>query len=140
MTGTIEQEILTLEENLTQAKRQLDIAAFDRIYADDVLFTAVTGEVCGKAGLMTEAARGVAERDAATAQGRKFSTSIDKEDIRVVTHGDTAVASYRFVVRVQAEGIDIHRRYRTTNVWLKRAGQWQVIGGHMASLDPQGMR
>ena len=140
MTGTIEQEILTLEENLTQAKRQLDIAAFDRIYADDVLFTAVTGEVCGKAGLMTEAARGVAERDAATAQGRKFSTSIDKEDIRVVTHGDTAVASYRFVVRVQGEGIDIHRRYRTTNVWLKRAGQWQVIGGHMASLDPQGMR
>jgi len=140
MTGTIEQEILTLEENLTQAKRQLDIAAFDRIYADDVLFTAVTGEVCGKAGLMTEAARGVAERDAATGQGRKFSTSIDKEDIRVVTHGDTAVASYRFVVRVQGEGIDIHRRYRTTNVWLKRAGQWQVIGGHMASLDPQGMR
>jgi len=140
MTGTIEQEILTLEENLTQAKRQLDIAAFDRIYADDVLFTAVTGEVCGKAGLMTEAARGVAERDAATAQGRKFSTSIDKEDIRVVTHGDTAVASYRFVVRVQGEGVDIHRRYRTTNVWLKRAGQWQVIGGHMASLDPQGMR
>ena len=140
MTGTIEQEILTLEENLTQAKRQLDIAAFDRIYAGDVLFTAVTGEVCGKAGLMTEAARGVAERDAATAQGRKFSTSIDKEDIRVVTHSDTAVASYRFVVRVQGEGVDIHRRYRTTNVWLKRAGQWQVIGGHMASLDPQGMR
>ena len=26
MTGTIEQEILTQEENLTQAKRQLDIA------------------------------------------------------------------------------------------------------------------
>lgn len=140
MTGTIEQEILTQEENLTQAKRQLDIAAFDRIYADDVLFTGVTGEVCGKAGLMTEAARGVAERDAAAVQGKKFSAAIDKEDIKVVTHGDTAIASYRFVVRVQGEGIDIHRRYRTTNMWLKRAGQWQVIGGHMASLDAQGAR
>jgi ketosteroid isomerase-like protein len=140
MTGTIEQEILTQEENLTQAKRQLDIAAFDRIYADDLLFTGVTGEVCGKAGLMTEAARGVAERDAAAVHGKKVSASIDKEDIKVVTHGDTAIASYRFVVRVQGEGMDIHRRYRTTNVWLKRAGQWQVIGGHMASLDPQGAR
>lgn len=140
MTGTIEQEILTQEENLTQAKRQLDIAAFDRIYADDVLFTGVTGEVCGKAGLMAEAARGVSEREAAAAQGKKFSASIDKEDIKVVTHGDTGVASYRFVVRLQGEGMDIQRRYRTTNVWLKRAGQWQVIGGHMASLDPQGAR
>ena len=32
MPGTIEQEILTQEENLTQAKRQLDVNAFDRIY------------------------------------------------------------------------------------------------------------
>ena len=140
MSGTIEQEILTQEENLTQAKRQLDIAALDRIYADDVLFTGVTGEVCGKASLMSEATRGVAERDNAVAQGKKFSTSIDKEDIKVATHGDTAVASYRFVVRFQGEDLNIHRRYRTTNVWLKREGQWQVIGGHMASLDPQGAR
>ena len=140
MPGTIEQEILTQEENLTQAKRQLDISAFDRIYADDVMFTGVTGDVCGKAGLMTEAARGVTERDNAAAQGKKFVASLDKEDIKVVTHGDTAVTSYRFVVRIQGEGVDIHHRYRTTNVWLKRENQWQIIAGHMASLDPQGAR
>ena len=140
MPGNIEQEILTQEENLTQAKRQLDISALDRIYADDVMFTSVTGEVCGKVGLMTEAARGVTERDNAAAQGKKFVTSFDKEDIKVVTHGDTAVMSYRFVVRIQGEGMDINRRYRTTNVWLKRESQWQVIAGHMASLDPQGAR
>jgi ketosteroid isomerase-like protein len=140
MPGTIEQEILTQEESLTQAKRQLDISAFDRIYADDVMFTGVTGEVCGKVGLMTEAARGVTERDDAAAQGKKFVTSLDNEDIKVVTHGDTAITSYRFVVRVQGEGLDIHHRYRTTNVWLKREGQWQIIAGHSASLDPQGAR
>jgi ketosteroid isomerase-like protein len=140
MSGNIEQEILTQEENLTQAKRQLDISALDRIFADDVLFTSVTGEVCGKAGLLTEAARGISERDAAAAQGKTFVTSLDKEDIKVVTHADTAVTSYRFVVRIQGEGMDVHRRYRTTNVWLKRAGHWQIIGGHMASLDPQGAR
>jgi ketosteroid isomerase-like protein len=140
MPGTIEQEILTQEESLTQAKRQLDISALDRIYADDVMFTGVTGEVSGKVGLMTEAARGVTERDNAAAQGKKFVASLDKEDIKVVTHGDTAVTAYRFVVRIQGEGVDIHRRYRTTNVWLKRESQWQIIAGHMASLDPQGAR
>ena len=140
MPGAIEQEILTQEENLTQAKRQLDTNAFDRIYADDVMFTGVTGEVSGKAALMTEAARGITERDNAAAQGKKFVTSLDNEDIKVVTHGDTAASSYRFVVRIQGEGVDVHRRYRTTNVWLKRGNQWQIIAGQMASLDPQGAR
>jgi hypothetical protein len=42
MPGTFEQEILTQEETLTQAKRQLDISAFDRIYADEVMMTGVT--------------------------------------------------------------------------------------------------
>jgi hypothetical protein len=40
-------------------------------------------DVCGKAGLMTEAARGVTERDNAAAQGKKFVTSLDNEDIKV---------------------------------------------------------
>jgi ketosteroid isomerase-like protein len=140
MPGTIESEILMQEENLTQAMRQMDINAFDRIFADDVMFTGVTGEVSGKVGLMTEVARGISERDAATAQGKKLVMSFDKEDIKVVTHGDTVVSSCRFSHRVQGEGIDIQRRYRTTTVWLKCGDRWQIIAGHTASLDPQGAR
>jgi ketosteroid isomerase-like protein len=140
MHGTVEQEILTQEENLTQAKRKLDIAALDRLYADDVMFTGVTGEVCGKAGLMSEARQGIIQRDTAAAQVKKVTASFDKEDFKVVTHGDTAVASYRFVIQIQGEGMDIHRRYRSTDVWLKRENTWQVIAGHMTSLDPQGAR
>ena len=120
MHGTIEQEILMQEENLTQAKRNLDIATLDRLYADDVLFTGVTGEVCGKAAMMSEARQGIMQRDTAVAQGKTIVASIDKEDMKVVTHGDTAVASYRFTVKIQGEGIDVNRRYRTTDVWLKR--------------------
>jgi ketosteroid isomerase-like protein len=140
MPGTIEQEILTQEENLTQAQRKLDLAAFDRIFADDVMFTGVTGEVCGKAALATEWRQGIAQRDNAIAQGKKASVSFDKEDIKIVTHGDTGVASYRFIIRIQSEGVDIHRRYRRTMVWLKQSNVWQIIAGHMASLDPQGSR
>ena len=140
MTGATEQEILMQEENLTQAMRKLDISAFDRLVADDVMFTGVTGEVGGKAGMMTELARGIAERDSAAAQGKKLVLSFDKEDYKIVTHGDTAVTSHRFMQRIQGEGMDIHRRYRTTTVWLKRGDQWQIVAGHTASLDPQGTR
>jgi ketosteroid isomerase-like protein len=140
MSGTIEQEILTQEENLTQAQRQLDVSALDRIFADDVIFIGVTGEVCGKAGLMSEVRQGIAQRDAATAQGKNAPISFDKEDIKVVTHGDTAIASYRFIIRHPIEGMDRLRRYRRTNVWLKQSNYWQIIGGHLTSLAPQGAR
>ncbi len=140
MLGTIAQEILAQEESLTQATRKLDIKAFDCIYADDVMFTGVTGEVAGKMGVLTEVERAMKEREAAAAQGKKLVVSLDKEDIKVVTHGDTAVTSYRFVVRIETEGGDVHHRCRTTNVWLKRANQWQIIAGHNASLDPPGER
>jgi ketosteroid isomerase-like protein len=101
MTGTIEQEILTQEQNLTQAQRELDIAALDRIFADDVLFTGVTGELCGKAAMLSEWRQGIAQRDAAIAQGTKATVSFDSEDMKVVTHGDTAVSGYRYLIRIQ---------------------------------------
>jgi hypothetical protein len=34
------------------------------------------------------------------------------------------------VVRIQADGIDVNRCYRTTNVWMKRQGCWQIVAAH----------
>ena len=110
MTGTFEQEILTQEEQLTLATRQLDLEALDRIYADDIMFTGVTGATCDKASLMDEARRGLAQRKGAS-ESKHFVASFDKEDIRVVAHGDTAVTSYRFIVTIQNNGQETRRRF-----------------------------
>ena len=134
MAGTTEQEILTQEDRLTQATRQLDLEALDRIYADDILFTGVTGSTCTKANLMDEARRGLAERQAA-ADTKHFVASYDKSDIKVVVHGDTAVTSWRFVITIENNGHQTTRAFRTTNVWIKRQPEWQVIAGHAASLE-----
>jgi ketosteroid isomerase-like protein len=135
MNKHLEQEILTQEENLTQATRNLDIQALERIYADDILMTGVTGQVCSKATMIEEARQGIAQREAASAAGKKFVSSYDKEDIKLVSHGDVAISSYRFIVKIKGEGIDVNRRYRTTNVWMKCQAGWQVIAAHTASLD-----
>ena len=56
----------------------------------------------------------------------------------MATYGDTAVANYRFVVKVKADNLDIHRKYRTTNVWARRQGGWQIVAVHMSLiLDPK---
>jgi ketosteroid isomerase-like protein len=135
MNKNPEHEILTQEENLTQATRNPDIQALDSIYAEDILMTGVTGEVCSKATMIEEARQGIAQREAAIAAGKSFVSSYDKEDIRIVSHGDVAISSYRFIVKIKGEGIDVNRRYRTTNVWMKRQARWQVIAAHTASLE-----
>ena len=133
MSTTLMQEILREEERLSDAKRTLDLDALNRIYADELLMTGVLGEpTCTKAAVIDEARRGVAQRDSAVASGQAFETSCNNEDVTVATHGDTAIANYRFVVKFTGPNVDVHRRYRTTNVWIKRDGRWQIIAAHTA--------
>jgi uncharacterized protein (TIGR02246 family) len=139
MTMTTEQQIFHNEEQLADAKRTLDLDAFDRIYADDLLMTGVLGDpTCSKAAIIDEAKRGVAQRKEAAASGRHFQVSGDNEDMKVTTHGDTAIANYRFVVKIKGPTMDVQRRYRTTNVWVRRDGRWQIVAAHTAFvLDPK---
>ena len=139
MTTTMMQEILRQEEQLADAKRTLDLDALNRIYADELLMTGVLGEpTCTKAAIIDEAKSGIAQRESAVASGQAFETSCNNEDMTVTTHGDTAIANYRFVVKFTGPNVDVHRRYRTTNVWIKRDGRWQIIAAHTAFvLDPK---
>jgi ketosteroid isomerase-like protein len=97
MASTMEQEIVQQEDRLAAAKRELDLGAIERIYADDLLLTGVMGEpTCSKAAVVGEVKRGIAERERALASGRHIEMSSENEDIKVVRHGDTAIANCRF--------------------------------------------
>jgi ketosteroid isomerase-like protein len=136
---TTSDEILKQEAQLADARRTLDLAAIDRIYADDLLLTGVLGEpTCSKSAVMDEIRRGMAQREAAKTGGATFETSTETEDTKVVALGDTAIVNYRFVVTVKGPKLDFNRRYRTTNVWAKRDGRWQIVVAHTAFvLDSQ---
>jgi ketosteroid isomerase-like protein len=139
MVLTSDQEIVEQEEQLADAKRALDLGAIDRIYADDLLLTGVMGEpTCSKAAVIDEVKRGIAERESARASGGPVVMSAKNEDMQVVRHGDTAIANYRFVVTIKGPAVDVSRRYRATNVWMKEDGTWQIIAAHMSFvLDPK---
>jgi ketosteroid isomerase-like protein len=141
MPMTIEQEIREQEEQLADAKRALDLDALDRLYADDLLMSGVMGEpTCSKTAIIDEVKRGITERQGAKAAGQPLEMSAGNEDMKVAAHGDTAIANYRFVVKIKGPNLDLHRRYRTTNVWMKRDGRWQIVAAHMALvLDPKQM-
>jgi ketosteroid isomerase-like protein len=139
MSEKREQEILNHEAELLRAKQTLDLEALRRIYADDLMLTGVLGEpTCSKSAVIEEVQRGIKERASAIASGKSFQVSAENEDLKVATCGDTAVAAYRFVVKVKGENVDTHRRYRTTNVWARRQDGWQIVAAHTSLvLDPK---
>jgi ketosteroid isomerase-like protein len=130
-----DREVLEQEQQLTEATRSVDLDALGRIYADDIIFTGVTGAICDKSAIMDEARRGRAARDQAAANpGTPAVVDYQKDELHVARHGDTAVATFRFGITISADGKEIIRRYRTTNVWVKRSGGWSVIAAHTAAL------
>jgi ketosteroid isomerase-like protein len=132
MHDALDREVLAQEDQLTEATRTLNIGALDRLYADDIMFTGVTGAICAKSSLMDEARRGATERQKPAPA--PAVVSYDKDDVRGVRHGDTAVTSYRFGITVRQDSGETVHRYRTTNVWMKRDGRWQVVAAHTAAL------
>lgn len=135
MNRYIDSELITLEDRLADATRSVNIDELNALYANDIIFTGVTGAVCDKTSLMDEATRGLAERLAARATPDAASVvSYEKDDLRGVRHDDTAVCSYRFGVTIRANGQEVTRKYRTTNVWMKRGESWQVVAAHTAML------
>ena len=129
-----DREVIDLEERLTKATQTVDINALDALYAPDIMFTSVTGGICDKHVIMAEARRGAAERAAASTAATAAVVGYDKDDLRIVRHGDTAVCSFRFAIRIRAEGNEVTRQYRTTNVWMRRTGAWQVVAAHTATM------
>ena len=91
---------------------------------------------CAKPAIMDEIRRGIAQRDSASSSGKQVVTSYDKEDLNVAVHGDVGISTYRCVFTAKSESIDVRRRHRTTNVWMKRQGRWQIVAAHTAfALD-----
>jgi len=123
--NSLEKEITSLEEQLTQSESRLDVAALERVYADDIMVTAPIGICVDKPMVMDEVRRAAAQ----AVIGR-----YDKNDLRVRGFGDTAVSSYRMTAWATVKGTEIKRALCITNVWMKRSGDWQIVARHTASL------
>ena len=121
----VEEEIVRLEEELSQTEYRLDVDALNRVYADDIIVTAPIGFCVDKPAVMAEV-RAAAEK--------AIVSRYDKTDLTVRAFGDTAVSSYRMAAEATFEGHPIKRRLCVTNTWMKRRGHWQIVARHTASL------
>jgi len=122
-TRAAEQDIIKLEQTVTDAQFKKDRAALERLLADDYLYTHSNGSVLNKA-------QEIAESMSSDVQwtDSKFA------DLKVRIFGDVAVLTGRQTIRGAAKGYVPGPR-RITYIFVKRNGRWQHVGGQ-STLEP----
>jgi len=112
----VEREIQKLEERRFQAMVHVDIAALDRILADDLSYTHSGGKVDTKATFL-----------AALRSGELKYESIRTEDIKARVYGNSAVVTGRGEIKVKSGNQELSFPIRFTDVYVKRAGRWVMV-------------
>jgi len=122
-TSAVEQEIIKLEQTVTNAQFKKDRAALERLLADDYLYTHSNGSVLNKT-------QEIAESMSSDVQwtDSKFA------DLKVRMFGDVAVLTGRQTIQGTAKGYVPGPR-RITDIFVKRSGRWQWARGQ-ATLEP----
>jgi ketosteroid isomerase-like protein len=119
----VEQELKELEEEIGHAWATRDAASYDRILADDYIWTDYDGIVWTKAQDLED-----------LRSGQVVNTSYFEDDWQVRVYGDAAVVTGRTTVKETWKGKDTSGQYRYTDTWVKRGGRWQLLASHTSKI------
>jgi ketosteroid isomerase-like protein len=109
-----------LKDFLAGASRN-DLAAHERFWADDLIYTGSVARRLGK----TEILREVRAEGAPKAGDE--NTIYTAEDIRIQQYGTVAIVAFRLVgTTTKGEKTEI-ANYLNSGTFLKRDGKWQVV-------------
>ena len=109
--GQVEQ----LEQDLIQAFRANDVASLNRIMADDFVFTDPLGASITKDRWLEDLASGAFAFE-----------SIEIEGIRVRMAGDAALVTGLVTLNARSRAGGYNGRFGVVDVYMKRAGRWQL--------------
>lgn len=121
-------ELAAMEAELRAAQLSADVAALDRLIADDLLFTGPDGALATKADDL-----------AAYRDGVMRVTAHEPEALHVRGVGpDVAVVALRARMAGSYAGTPFAGVARYTRVWARDAGRWRIVAGHVSvtPLDP----
>ncbi|MDX1376863.1 MAG: nuclear transport factor 2 family protein [Burkholderiales bacterium] len=113
---SIEQEILALEEKRCAAMAANDVAALEKLFHDELIYTHSSAVVDTRASYL-ETLR----------SGHTRYHSIERSDEKVRLCGDTALVTGRAVIDVTVKGEKKHLDTRFLDVWTKTPKGWKFI-------------
>ena len=117
-------ELVALEKETAHAKALNNSSFFLRVYNDDYLGTAPTGEILDRPKL-------VASIQNSTTNYSSFIAT----DIKVRIYGPTAVVTCTWSTRGVQNGHSFSRQFRVIHVYMNnRVGGWKVVAGQETQI------
>jgi ketosteroid isomerase-like protein len=117
------QEVLQAEREWVEAHRRLDVAALERLMADEYKHIRADGAVVGK------------EADLASYQtGVRYWDFAESDEYDIQLHGQTAVLIGRWRARGENAGERFDYAARFISVYVKRDGRWQMVAAQSTPL------
>lgn len=121
-------ELTRLLHQFLESASRNDLAAHQRFWADDLIYTSSSGRRLGKADIIREV----------TAEGPPKpgdeSTVFSAEDIRIQQYDTTAIVAFRLVGITSKGDKKETAEYLNSGTFLKRGGQWQVVNWQATRL------
>jgi uncharacterized protein (TIGR02246 family) len=122
-SGEDEKALLQLERDWAEASVKKDMAALDKILADN--FQANYEDFKGNKKQIL----------AVMKSGREKVESNINSELKAFVFGDTAIVNGIATVKASAEGKDTSGRWRYTDVFAKRDGGWQCVTGYSTKVQ-----
>ena len=117
------QELFNLESETARALQWNSATFFRRVYSEDFIGIAGTGEVMNKQRYL----------DAVQSSSIKYSSFI-ATDIRVRIYQETAVVSCLWSAHGTISGRSVSRQYRVTHIYVNGTRGWQAVSSQETLL------
>ncbi|HEY4678459.1 MAG TPA: nuclear transport factor 2 family protein [Candidatus Angelobacter sp.] len=122
--GQIKDELIHIEHEIGRANLQCDYHYFEKIEAEEFIFTDASGNVSNKRQDLA------GEKDC-----HKSDATYDIDDTDVRLYPTSAVVTGRVTItRKDKEGKVVKRQSRFTDVFVWRDATWQLVAGHSSRI------
>jgi ketosteroid isomerase-like protein len=122
-----EREVRQAIEKYKTALLKRDIAALEKIWADDYVFVNASGEVLTKEQRLANIKSGATALDSIS----------EDENMTVRVYQNSAVTTSRVTIKGQYSGQPVSGQYRSTVVWVKGPAGWQLVSNQLTALPPK---
>lgn len=119
-----EKEVKDAIERYKAALLRRDVAALEKIWADDYVFVSASGDVLTKEQRLANVKSGATVLDSINEQ----------ENLTIRVYQNSAVTTSRVTIKGQYSGQPVSGQYRSTLVWVKSSAGWQLVSNQLTAL------
>jgi Domain of unknown function (DUF4440) len=121
--AAVQREILQIEDRMKQAIMASDLDVLDRIYAENMMWTA-RGELLTKAQVFAD-----------FRSGRLRNNSLEHSNVRVRVYGNTIVLTGKSASQLVFEGKVLNTPRTFSDAFVKLDGRWQLVAHAVTDIE-----